>query len=112
MNFNYNNLTGAILLKADSHSQITKIETDTSEKELITEEQFWGDGEKTGLYYNYESYDNASGYTTSSEGWDDYAENPTEKMSIEQTTEWIAILIYVLFRDTLVVVKQPLFIVF
>lgn len=89
MNYNYNNLTGAILLRADSHSQITKIETDTSEKELITEEQFWGDGEKTGLYYHYESDDNASGYTTSSEGWDDYTENSTEKMSIEQTKEWI-----------------------
>lgn len=89
MNYTYNSLTGSVLLRADSHSQKTEIETEDSTKSLINEKQFWGSKEKEGLYYDYDVPGNVFGYTVSCEGWNDYAERPTEKMSIQRTKEWI-----------------------
>lgn len=90
MNYNYNNLTGSVLLRADSHSQKTEIVTGDKKKSLINENQFWGSEEKEGLYYDYESSDNVLGYTVSCEGWNDYTDRPTEKMNINRTKEWIS----------------------
>lgn len=81
--YNYSNLTGSLLLRADSHSQ----ENENNTKVLISNEQFWGNDRIEGLYYDYQAEENKSGYTVSCEGWNDYRE--TEKMNIEQTNDWI-----------------------
>lgn len=89
MNYSFSSLTGAVLLRADSNSQNTKIYTETGEKDLISEALFWGDELKEGLYYDYEATENRKGYTVPCEGWNDYSEKETEKLSIAKTTGWI-----------------------
>ncbi len=89
MGYNYSNLTGAILLRADSNSQNTKINIDSYEKDLISDELFWGTQEKPGLYYDYKDQNNKFGYSVSCEGWNDYSEKDTEKMSINDTIRWV-----------------------
>lgn len=80
---NHNNLSGPLLLRADSHFQ----ETTNNMKVLISDEQFWGNDQREGLYYDYKSKNNESGYTVSCEGWNDYRD--TEKMDINQTNNWL-----------------------
>ncbi len=89
MEYNYSNLTGVALLRADSHSQEIKINNGSDRKDLISETQFWGDDQNEGLYYDYESPTNNLGYAVSCEGWNDYTEKSTEKMSATATTAWV-----------------------
>lgn len=90
MAYSYDSLSGAVLLRADSHAQRVNIQSQKgAETSLISEDLFWGKSDGEGLYFPYDSPENEGGYTVSCEGWHDYTEKPTEKMSMAATHEWI-----------------------
>lgn len=89
MSYTYSNLTGSVLLRADPNSQVTTINEEGNKKNLISEKLFWGDGQGSGLYFDYKSKKNSNGYTVPYEGWNDYSEKETERMDISKTVEWI-----------------------
>ncbi len=88
MDYNYDNLKGTNLLRADPLSQKLYVNHNNQSEVLVDNKKFWGDSNTDGLYYDFESDDN-TGYTVLSEGWADYSENPSEKLSKEQTKVWI-----------------------
>ncbi len=89
MSYTFDNLPNAALLRADSHSQKTSIDTSSgTQKNLVSENQFWGDEQKQGLYYSYQTPNNP-GYTLAHEGWSYFCHSDSRTMDAEKTAEWI-----------------------
>lgn len=94
MNKSYADITGAELLRADVKSQQISVKSDDEkgetfkEKELVTIEQFWGNGTGSGLYFDYMDNTN-KGWTVEKSGWNDFSLDLTAHMDPQETNDWI-----------------------
>lgn len=91
MNKRYNEITGAELLRADIKSQQIFLEREngqTNKATLIDSDQFWGDENGSGLYYDYSTESN-TGTAVPRNGWYDYSEDSRERLEPRDTKTWL-----------------------
>ena len=89
MSIDYENITGAELLRADNNSQKINLVSDSGEiVSLISERQFWGDGRNDNkLYYEYTDASN-KGWSVEQKNRRDCTQDKEQHLTPHQTEEW------------------------